>query len=209
MQGSVFLVMLNFFFVLGSNCPIPGCTSCDPNIGCTVACTSPYFGCIINVNVNSCCFYCSANCAVGGCSYPNSCNICEGGFYLNTQGDCEACALDCTACLSASQCTACQTGYALSNGNCILVATCNAPCLVCDSRGGCIECNAGYVLQNGQCTSSTPSCSNCAQCDNYGYCQECFSSYQLQGGLCVYSPGHTSGSFNLLLTSFAFLVLVS
>ena len=81
------------------------------------------------------CVQCPAGCSVctlnSGSNIP-SCSICTIGYFYNSIGlTCEKCGGTwCASCTNASVCTACMTGYTLSNtGSCEI--TCAYPCSSC------------------------------------------------------------------------------
>ena len=97
---------------------IPGCYICSSPTVCTTTCdaitplcsdcdkSGTCLGCsggFIVVN-NTC--QCQASTICLSCSNTTACNQCATGYYLNS-GFCYTCASGCSACNSATNCTAC------------------------------------------------------------------------------------------------------
>jgi len=78
---------------------------------------------------------------------------------------------------AAGSCTACNSGYVLSGGNCFLQCPNGS-----GPAGSCTSCNAGYVLSGGNCAPTCPNGSGAA-----GSCTSCNAGYVLSGGNCVIS----------------------
>ena len=71
------------------------------------------------------------------------CQICEAGFYLNSQGQCQRCVMaECAIC-SEYGCYSCQPGYAFFSSQCKI---CPSNCDSCQSNGvlTCLQCSKGY-----------------------------------------------------------------
>lgn len=117
---------------------------------------------VYNTTIKKCV---DAVCPVGCLdSCINGCGSCESGRYLNySNGYCPLCSsaiANCETCTSSAlgpTCTACASGYSLSNGKCVANAA---------------TCSAGYYLKNGVCTAcasgtyskggTATSCSSCS-----------------------------------------------
>ena len=116
---------------------------------------------------------CSLTCPAGYILYSanNSCLALCPGTYYNLSNVCTQCPTDCLSCVSANNCTSCNTGLILYNGLCY--ASCppsvpylvNNECVSCDiancktcSNALCGSCQAGYLLiQYLQCIQNCPS----------------------------------------------------
>ncbi|EGD78422.1 hypothetical protein PTSG_09118 [Salpingoeca rosetta] len=147
------------------------CASCN-YYGSCVACYSGYT--LFDGN----CYYTSttttqspsvATAYARTCSYSSQCEsyLCRGSYCCNS-GVSSAC----ESCNYLGQCSSCQSGYYVQNGNCIYQGSAYAgdSCVsdgVCQS-GFCsnYRCCSGYV--NG-----------CTSCDVYGNCDRCASGLQL------------------------------
>ena len=105
---------------------------------------------------------------------------------------------NCKKCKSATECSACQEGYQLSeNGDSCTIneETCNfniPNCIKCESSSKCLKCKSGYVTNsnikctlNFECPLSCSNCDNtkCKTCQNdlspdlLGNCQTCIDKY--------------------------------
>ena len=103
--------------------------------------------------------------------YYSKC-VCPANYFLESAytgpaSNCLACPANCSACTSATTCTKCNTGYILSNNNCIEPVTCASnfyldqttnkcvvcpnKCLECTSNSNCTKCTADAFLKNGKC----------------------------------------------------------
>nr|GAT50990.1 growth factor receptor domain-containing protein [Mycena chlorophos] len=163
----------------GTTCP-PGSfadgASCSPCSSTCDTCTGP--------TANDC-----VQCATGTytlnnntCVSADSNGVCEGTSLIanNNKFECDSCGSTCTSCkipnfntastLNQLQCTACITGFSVSNGTC--VSECpsgtfdrNGVCTACDSSCGtcsgsatfCLSCANNQLASNGTCVSSCPS----------------------------------------------------
>ena len=111
---------------------------------------------------------------------------CDG--TCNGSGSCYFCMLslscpdNCKTCNIAGKCTACESGYTLSNGECAEIV-CPDNCTSCSSSTTCTGCASGYTLSGGKCVIKCPD--NCAYCSSSSSCSTCRSGYSLQNGKCV------------------------
>lgn len=124
------------------------------------------------------------------CKYTTlaSCQkACDG--TCNGSGSCYFCMLslscpdNCKTCNISGKCTACDSGYTLSNGECVENVTCPANCTACSSSTTCTACASGYTLSGGKCVLQCPD--NCTSCSSSTTCTVCASGYTLQNGKCV------------------------
>lgn len=99
------------------------------------------------------------------------------------------CPANCAACSSSSQCTACNSGYNLENGQCVK-AECGSgqlkiggQCVEC-VFGGDRDCSTGpYVrISNATCCKLPAGCTNVTNYDLS--CTACNEGYYLSGGTC-------------------------
>lgn len=141
---------------------------------------------------------CPNGCSSGMCS-SGYCTKCDSGRYMNYEdGMCPTCSnaiANCATCTSSSSgvtCTACDSGYTLSNGKCTV--TCPANCSTCSSPTTCTKCATGYSLSStGKCTLTLSS--DCTKCDS-GYTKNlttCPSGKTLQYGRVCADSGFTCG----------------
>lgn len=95
------------------------------------------------------------------------------------------CPVNCTACSSSSQCTACNNGYNLENGQCVKAECASGQLKI---GGQCVECVFGgdrdcstgpyYRLTNGTCCKLPVGCTGFTNFDLS--CTDCQSGYSLQ-----------------------------
>lgn len=109
----------------------------------------------------------------GTCSGSGSCYFCMQEF---------SCPANCKTCNIAGKCTACESGYTLSNGECAEIV-CPDNCTFCSSSTTCSICASGYTLNGGKCVLKCPD--NCASCSSSTTCTVCAPGYTLSGGKCV------------------------
>ncbi|KAL4254394.1 hypothetical protein ABKN59_003636 [Abortiporus biennis] len=174
-----------FFGPTCQPCP-SGCTECDEGIGGSGRCLAP----IVSNKPESC------NCLNGVCGSDGSCTCsagwtaadngtacakCAQGFFLTSDGNCQACQLGCTQCAdSTGDCIACKSGFtqnandrtkclasqsvtstgtvcpdgSFTNGtSCV---PCSPLCQTCSgaTSNDCIICGAGKYSLNGNCVST-------------------------------------------------------
>lgn len=76
------------------------------------------------------------------------------GSFSGTGSFVAACPSNCQSCSTVSTCTACNSGYTLSSGQCTASQTCQSPnCKTCasGSTSQCQICNPGYTLDGTSC----------------------------------------------------------
>lgn len=115
---------------------------------------------------------CQESCE-GTCSGSGSCYFCMLSL---------SCPDNCKTCNKFGTCTACESGYTLSNGECAEIV-CPDNCTSCSSSTTCTACASGYTLSGGKCVIKCPD--NCAYCSSSSSCSTCRSGYSLQSGKCV------------------------
>lgn len=123
-----------------------------------------------------------------------NCTVCSAGYFIASVSLCSACPSSCTACTGTLSCTACVTGYDLTNGTCICGPSCLAClalapyCTSCTISGGvtltaCLSCATGYYIavSNTACSPCPISCTSCLSTTN---CLLCADTYSKVGTLC-------------------------
>ncbi|EKM56090.1 uncharacterized protein PHACADRAFT_257156 [Phanerochaete carnosa HHB-10118-sp] len=166
-------------------CPA-GCTSCEDGISGSGLCLTP----TVNNPPSSC------NCVNGVCgsngqcacnagwttaSNGTACAQCADGFFLDSNGNCQACQLGCTQCAdSTGDCISCKSGFTQSTNDrtaCIAQQSttssgtvcpdgsfsngtactpCSSLCSTCNgpTSNDCIICGAGQYSLNSSCVSA-------------------------------------------------------
>ncbi|KAL4507712.1 hypothetical protein ABPG73_012400, partial [Tetrahymena malaccensis] len=136
-------------------------------------------------NISTCpqnCFYCSS-------SYTDFCLICNLGYMLNAQGQCDQikCIQNCNQCNDSKACQICDTGYLLQfdqtcNNQCPISAqkdNNNSKC-ICDQNGYLFDekcqCNSQFYMSQNQCLKCTQ---NCDECSNSTQCITCSIGFYL------------------------------
>ena len=158
----------------GTKIPVNSiCTSCDPACTLCLGSTSNCSTCAIGFLYTDDLHRCSLTCPAGYILYSanNSClTLCPSTYY-NLSGACTQCSTDCLSCVSANNCTSCNTGLILYNGLCYASCPSSVPylinneCVSCDiancktcSNALCGSCQTGYLLiQYLQCIQNCPS----------------------------------------------------
>ena len=156
--------------------------------------------------INSCIKYCITgnydNCKSCDFNETDKCKDCNPGYYLPydalTKSRCYSCGPYCLYCLGSMNdpiCTQCDTGFYLSDGNCLRACTLGSYdyCKTCDSTNpkNCGSCNDGYYLPIGNykryCNyCGSPKIKKCHQEKNYTIIiDECTSDYVLLRNNCV------------------------
>ncbi|CAL1703272.1 unnamed protein product [Somion occarium] len=179
----------------GPNCqPCPqGCTSCDEGISGTGRCLSapvvnPPSSCNCLNGVCGSNGQCTCNAGWTNADNGTACAKCAQGFFLTSDGNCQACQLGCTQCADQTgDCIACKSGFtqdandrtkcaatqsatstgtvcpdgSFSNGT--ACTPCSPLCQTCTgaTSNDCIICGAGKYSLNG----------NCVAADGNGVCQ--------------------------------------
>jgi hypothetical protein len=87
------------------------------------------------------------------------------------------------ACTSAKVCTACLSGYSLTNGNC--KSNLDFPCAVTGANYTCTQCFVGYTLKG---TLNGTICVNDLSCNNQTNCLACPYRYYLIDSKCIICP---------------------
>ena len=125
---------------------------------------------------------------------PIFCNFCkyyaDDSDYIGYSSSNHICISDssyscfsyCLACNSS--CTACESGFILSNGICLSNSSCKESfpnCKTCnDDLNMCAACNFGYYLSGSICVQCPSNCINCDQLR----CTTCIFGYGLSWGSC-------------------------
>lgn len=183
-----------------------------------------------SVSINGICVPCDKKCDV---CLPNNTSICivctAGKFnqngvcvdecasnqYVDKDGNCKDCSLNCLICTDASTCNKCGPLQVLFNDQCVDVCPnsfvdlngtcvpCNSDCKTCNSSNveECITCFEGKLLYNGDCVNVCPDgtyqngkeCTNCltdcVTCSNGATCNDCKSPKYLKDGKCINDCG--------------------
>ena len=122
---------------------------CVPDLTCNTGKTCTECGRTLGyVPVAGECIPCSTitNCIQCTITNVELCQVCADGFYVDSLGQCTACASGCEICKSAETCLGCADGHTLSSdvneGQCI---ACASPCLTClGSSDFCLSCEPGF-----------------------------------------------------------------
>lgn len=139
---------------------------------------------------------CSGDCDCNGarrCGPSGYCDSCiaVAEAYPSTYlfSDCPVCDVSCKDCdgPSSHNCTVCDTGISLFNGQCI---QCYENCETCygPENNNCLSCQEGEVLYQGQCFTPDPSCDpSCVTCNGTGAneCTSCKCDQTLLNGVCI------------------------
>lgn len=132
------------------------------------------------------------NTSLSNCKYqtgPYTCGVCLDNFYLDN-GVCKSVAantvVDCAEYSSASACSLCKPGFALSNNQC--QALTGIPgCHRYSDASTCALCEAEYYLSSGKCLPVTTVISNCTTYANDTACSACMNGTALlpNGSACL------------------------
>ena len=102
----------------------------------------------------------------GRCVCTNTnCNCSPDQYYDSAAAVCRDCDSNCAQCSgsSANSCTACATGFSLSNGQCVCqqsICTCSSSTYFEASTGICTECNSSCEECSGSQSNQCTSCAN-------------------------------------------------
>jgi hypothetical protein len=158
------------------------------------ACNSCYGGyvlssgtCVVNTNTN----YVTGNPLCQTFS-GQTCIACASRSYFNVYGICTTVSAQCNTFDKASgRCLSCFSGYAISNGECVLSSSNNGPvpdlgCARWDWNNKlCLQCSQRWNFNtNGACV---PVSNDCATYSSQGACQSCYNGYTFINGQCVAS----------------------
>ena len=175
----------------------PLCRTSDPNNGYCLTCYQGYSlyngNCTILTNDDPYCVQKSSS----------ICLTCANGYYLNSNV-CTKLMKNCvTYDMRSGNCTNCNVGFQIMNGDCLLIPKSQDPnCVQANQNGQCIQCLNNFYLSraNNTCTPISTLCLNFDY--NQQICAQCQQGYFLQDGDCIYpSLGydpyciHYSGSY--------------
>jgi hypothetical protein len=110
-------------------------------------------------------------------------------------GSCVDGACLCDTGYTGTDCSECDTGYQLGNGQCVvLFDSCDG--VDCPAHGSCVDgaclCDTGYELSDGQCVALTDSCDG-LDCSDHGSCT---------GGACSCDEGYTGDDCSSCATGY-------
>lgn len=135
---------------------------------------------------------------------------CQSSEYLNDNGKCYPCGLNCEECESSTKCSKCYLFNFLDKESrqcfscpftclecdsyqyctsCVIGEPLNGVCQACGDNclectlDGCKECIIGYYLKDQECLSCSAGCN---LCDNENKCIQCDTLFKLVDGKCVY-----------------------
>lgn len=163
------------------------------------------------------CILCSSGTACTSCDtdyevYQSTCRkklVCPSGTYPDYVGyvclDCSR-ITNCQQCSSSSTCTACQNGYKVRSGLCVI--DCLVPnCDYCIKQDTCDTCSSGYFSQGdsfcAQCGTG------CRSCTDKSFCKSCFNCYALKDSTCYPIPNCGAGTLLVgVITVLCCLILV-
>ncbi|KAL4465244.1 hypothetical protein ABPG74_001958, partial [Tetrahymena malaccensis] len=190
-----------------SACPNGKCTACLPGYDliqnkCILKCG---MGLFLKTDPNSSqqsCVSCMQNC--DNCSDANSCDTCKNNFvymkinninecvpkctlpaqYLDSQGSCQNCILNCSSCSQANSCDVCAPQYIKTQSN-----TCqcsgyfsNNQCLPCYSS--CLTCSDGQSKNCQSCQNGYYPVLNSLNQTPFECLQVCPNNFQLVNNKC-------------------------
>ena len=179
------------------------CQSCSSNCKKTEADSCKCSECDKGFHVDKyICKNCIINCDT--CSNSTKCENCKEGYFVNENGQCQSCPLNCkTKDIDGCQCKICIDEYFLKNKDC---EKCDTNCKTCiDESTHCTSCESdNYFINNEnkcqECLKDCKTCSkvdsNCTSCEDKKYlnkenkCEACSEVC----GTC--SSGKTDGNDN-------------
>ncbi|KAF8553773.1 growth factor receptor domain-containing protein [Imleria badia] len=164
-------------------CP-SGCTSCDQGITGTGRCLAQ-----IVTNLPSSCNCINGECGANGqctclpgwtsASNGTQCAACASGFFLDSSGNCEICALGCAECANGSgDCITCKSGYTQDANDRTL---CDA---VQQQTSSGTACPSGSYSAGSSCSPCSPECQTCTGSTSNN-CVICASGTYSFNGSCV------------------------
>ncbi|KIP07475.1 hypothetical protein PHLGIDRAFT_29978 [Phlebiopsis gigantea 11061_1 CR5-6] len=169
-------------------CPA-GCTSCDDGISgsgrCLVATVSnPPSSCNCLNGVCGSNGQCTCNSGWTTATNGTACAKCADGFFLTSDGNCQACQLGCTQCAdSTGDCIACKTNFSLNANDrtkCIAQQSTTSTGTVCPD---------GSFSNGTACTPCSPLCSTCSGATSSD-CIICGAGQYSLNGNCVSADGN-------------------
>lgn len=145
------------------------------------------------------CVTCSPACRVCSASDPYNCTLCSlNYFYFNftcglfcptgTYPDvialaCKSCNVVCSACMNATNCTACASGFYLYNSYCY---------------NNCLSINSLFYNYNGTCMACQPQCATClstpVQCSSCASSSYYFNPVDSSCSLSCIAPYYINGA---------------
>ncbi|KAL4480193.1 hypothetical protein ABPG74_020709 [Tetrahymena malaccensis] len=126
---------------------------------CVSQCPEKYYMAIFQ-DTNAC-RKCTYNCLV--CNDDNNCQICQSGYILNSQKQCESCQSQ-TKYYFNYQCFEKQPDLSYCDSNNICQKCLNQKCLYCDSSlQKCLRCTQSLYQYQGQCYVQKPQNAYCIQ----------------------------------------------
>ncbi|KAL4480244.1 hypothetical protein ABPG74_020760 [Tetrahymena malaccensis] len=157
------------------------------------------------ISINSIYQYCPQFC--NQCQNQQQCQICNDGYLLNNQFQCQQCPTsdfqldtnnDCVCKNnmslqnnSSSSCV-CNPGYSRDTNN--ICQSCPQFCLQCNTQQQCTQCNSGYLLNSNKQCQSCPSAD--FQLDQNDNCV-CKQNMILQGKQCECNQGYSKDANNV------------
>ncbi|EJD46216.1 growth factor receptor domain-containing protein [Auricularia subglabra TFB-10046 SS5] len=131
---------------------------------------------------------CECNAGWTNASNGTACAACAQGFFLTSDGNCQACQLGCTSCQSGSgTCTQCASGLTVDAND-------RTKCIPATSQSS-KQCPDGSFLNGNSCALCSPLCKTCTGAGSDG-CLVCAQgTYKFNGGCVpIDSNGVCSGS---------------
>ena len=189
------------FVLVNNTCVQATATNCATYTSTTACATCPAGFVLQTTNsVTSCVAMTKTGCAQLSINSPYNCLLCTGTFYLSNGACLSATAItNCVSYSSATTCSQCSQGYALSANFTSCANTGNVASYLDPNCGNsqvvstpiCSVCNAGYYFSNNTCTGNcnTNGASGCLACNPAQANMTCYicqsGYYQSTSGACV------------------------
>ena len=81
-------------------------------------------------------------------------------------------------------CSACLSGFYLSNNSCISCSSIYTECLTCNSSAQCTSCTSGFPLKDHTCHQCNSIYPQCTECNASSECIACSSGFILDQSAC-------------------------